>query len=51
MRKPAPLCSLKELKDGTYYIEDLADMHEAMDEQEEYEARWNDVMEAQQQEK
>ena len=30
MRNP-PLCSLKELQDGTYTIDDLADMHEAMD--------------------
>jgi len=26
-----PLCSLKELQDGTYSIDDLADMHEALD--------------------
>ena len=25
------LCTLKELKDGTYNINDLADMHEALD--------------------
>lgn len=25
-----PLCSLKELSDGTYTINDLADMHEAL---------------------
>ena len=25
------MCSLKELQDGTYSIEDLADMHEALD--------------------
>ena len=30
MRNP-PLCSLKELQDGTYTIDDLDDMHEAMD--------------------
>ena len=30
-----PLCSLKELKDGTYDIDDLADMHEALDAKEE----------------
>lgn len=35
MRDP-PLCSLKELKDGTYTINDLADFHEAMDEEAEY---------------
>ena len=26
-----PLCSLKELQDGTYSIDDLADFHEALD--------------------
>ncbi len=26
-----PLCTLKELQDGTYSIEDLADFHEALD--------------------
>jgi len=26
-----PFCSLKELQDGTYSIDDLADMHEALD--------------------
>ena len=25
------LCKLRELKDGTYSINDLADMHEALD--------------------
>ncbi len=25
------LCTLKELQDGTYSIDDLADMHEALD--------------------
>ena len=25
-----PLCALRELQDGTYSIDDLADMHEAM---------------------
>lgn len=50
MRKPAPLCSMKELADGTYTLDQLADMHEFMDEQEEYEARWNDVAEAQREE-
>lgn len=38
MRDP-PLCSLRELKDGTYSINDLADFHEAMDEEEEYRRR------------
>ena len=26
-----PLCRLKELQDGTYSIDDLADMHEILD--------------------
>ena len=25
-----PMCTLKELQDGTYSIDDLADMHEAV---------------------
>ena len=32
-------CRLSELKDGTYTLDDLADMHEAMDEIDEYERR------------
>jgi hypothetical protein len=35
MRDP-PLCTLRELQDGTYSINDLADFHEAMDEEAEY---------------
>ncbi len=35
MRDP-PLCTRKELRDGTYGINDLADFHEAMDEEAEY---------------
>lgn len=38
MRNP-PLCTLRELQDGTYNINDLADFHEAMDEEAEYERR------------
>ncbi len=38
MRDP-PLCTLRELKDGTYTINDLADLHEAMDEEDEYRRR------------
>lgn len=38
MRDP-PLCTLRELKDGTYTINDLADFHEAMDEEDEYRRR------------
>jgi hypothetical protein len=38
MRDP-PLCTLKELQDGTYTINDLADFHEAMDEEVEYQHR------------
>ena len=39
MRDP-PLCTLRELKDGTYSINDLADLHEAMDEEAEYARRF-----------
>lgn len=38
MRDP-PLCTLKELQDGTYNINDLADFHEAMDAEAEYARR------------
>ena len=38
MRDP-PLCTLRELQDGTYTIDDLADFHEAMDEEVEYQRR------------
>lgn len=38
MRDP-PLCALRELQDGTYSINDLADFHEAMDEEAEYARR------------
>lgn len=38
MRDPQ-LCTLKQLKDGTYSLNDLADFHEAMDEEAEYERR------------
>lgn len=38
MRDP-PLCKLHELQDGTYTINDLADFHEAMDEEAEYKRR------------
>ena len=41
MRNP-PLCTLRELQDGTYNINDLADFHEAMDEEAEYERRVKD---------
>lgn len=36
---PSPLCSLKELRDGTYNLDDLADFHEALDVVEEMERR------------
>lgn len=39
MRDP-PLCSYKQLQDGTYSLNDLADFHEAMDEEEEYVRRY-----------
>lgn len=42
MRDP-PLCSLASLQDGTYTICDLADFHEAMDEEAEYQRRMDDL--------
>jgi hypothetical protein len=41
MRDP-PLCTLKELSDGTYTFNDLADMHEAMAEEAEIRRRIRD---------
>ena len=38
-----PLCALRELKDGTYSLNDLAEMHEAMDEETEYTRRYRDA--------
>lgn len=38
MRDPA-LCTLAQLTDGTYSLNDLADLHEAMDEEAEYSRR------------
>jgi hypothetical protein len=38
MRDP-PLCSLHDLKTGKYSLNDLADFHEAMDEEAEYSRR------------
>lgn len=45
MRDP-PLCTLRELQDGTYTIDDLADFLEAMDEEEETMRRWQELEEA-----
>lgn len=42
MRDP-PLCRLVELQDGTYNINDLADFHEAMDEEAEYQRRLEEI--------
>lgn len=42
MRDP-PLCALSDLKDGKYSINDLADFHEAMDEEAEYRKRFEKV--------
>jgi hypothetical protein len=42
MRDP-PLCTLKELQNGTYTINDLADFHEAMDEEIEYQRRFEEA--------
>lgn len=41
MRDP-PLCTYRELRDGTYGINDLADFHEAMDEEAEYTRRFEE---------
>ena len=41
MRDP-PLCRLAELKNGTYTVNDLADFHEAMDEEDEYRRRFEE---------
>jgi hypothetical protein len=42
MRDP-PLCSLRQLQDGTYSINDVADFHEAMDEEAEYQRRFDEA--------
>lgn len=42
MRDP-PLCTLRQLQDGTYTIDDLADFHEAMDEEAEYQRRFDEA--------
>lgn len=42
MRDP-PLCTLRQLQDGTYDINDLADFHEAMDEEAEYQRRFDEA--------
>jgi hypothetical protein len=38
-----PLCSRKELADGTYTLNDLADFHEVLDEEAEYRARFEEL--------
>lgn len=35
-----PLCRYKDLTDGTYSINDLADFHEQLDVEAEYALRW-----------
>jgi hypothetical protein len=42
LRNP-PLCSLRELQDGTYSIDDLADMHEALDLEDENRRRFDEA--------
>lgn len=42
MRDP-PLCSLRQLQDGTYSLNDVADFHEAMDEEAEYQRRFDEA--------
>lgn len=44
MRNP-PLCTLRELQDGTYGINDLADFHEVMAEESEYQRRYEEKLE------
>lgn len=46
MRDP-PLCRLRELQDGTYSINDLADFHEAMDIEIENQRRFDAAQKAQ----
>lgn len=38
-----PLATYNQLLDGTYTLNDLADMHEALDEMEEYQRRYEAV--------
>lgn len=37
-----PLCQYFQLLDGTYTLDDLADMHEVLDEKEEYRRRFEE---------
>lgn len=39
-----PLCQYYQLKDGTYTLADLMDMHEVLDEREEYQRRYRVAM-------
>jgi hypothetical protein len=39
-RSDPPMAFLHQLKDGTYSLNDLADMHETLDEEAEYQKRW-----------
>jgi len=41
-----PLCTLRELQDGTYTIADLRDMHDAIAVKHEIEARHQEAAEA-----
>jgi hypothetical protein len=38
-----PLCSRQQLRDGTYTLDDLADMHECMDVEDEYRRRFEEA--------
>ena len=44
MSEPA-LCQYHQLCDGTYSIDDLADMHEVLDEKDEYLRRYQEASE------
>jgi len=45
---PIPGVTLETLRDGTYSLNDLADMHEVLDEEAEYTRRINKKIEAEQ---
>jgi len=40
------MCTLDELRNGTYSLNDLRDFHEVLDQREEYERRWRAYLKA-----
>jgi hypothetical protein len=42
-----PLCQYHQLIDGTYSIDELADMHEVLDERDEYQRRYKAYLDSQ----